>query len=669
MKQYLKIFARMRNRYLLGFDVIGLALIPSVAMMIRLEDIYIPDFFNTALFMYSVVMICLKLFAYYGTALYDQFWAYASAHEMMMLLIALFAGTALEIAVSYALLYPFHLLPEELPLSLPIVSALLTVLWITGSRVTIRIAFMLSHRGDVSEKRRRVIIVGAGVAGAMTAKELTRNMHLGIKPVGFVDDDRLKQGRHISGVPVCGTLADLPEVLGFMKANEVIIAMPAVAGKVVRDVVQSCRTARVPYKTIPALFDIIRGTAKVDQVRDVQLEDLLRRGIVTTETSSVMQMLAGRRVLVTGAGGSIGSELCRQIAAFRPAELILLGHGETSIFQILKELSESPVQETKITPLIADIRDRERMERVFVRLQPDIVFHAAAHKHVHLMQENIPEAVSNNILGTRNLVELAEKYNVPRFVMVSSDKAVNPTSVMGVTKRIAELVVQDVAKRSKKAFVTVRFGNVLGSRGSVVPLFKRQIAIGGPVTVTDPNVTRYFMTIPEAVQLILQAATMGEGGELFVLDMGEQIKVIDVARDLIRLSGYTEEDIGIKITGLLPGEKLFEELFYETDRVEATQHDKIMVCRTHYAADQEDTLSQASLLRRNVSTLIEESQQESISMVMGLFHKLVPQYNPTINGSASRPAQKTPASESALRVFAGQPVQKTPAGEAVPGRA
>jgi FlaA1/EpsC-like NDP-sugar epimerase len=534
-------------------------------------------------------------------------------------------------------------------------SALLTVLWITGSRVTIRIAFMLSHRGDVSEKRRRVIIVGAGVAGAMTAKELTRNMHLGIKPVGFVDDDRLKQGRHISGVPVCGTLADLPEVLGFMKANEVIIAMPAVAGKVVRDVVQSCRTARVPYKTIPALFDIIRGTAKVDQVRDVQLEDLLRRGIVTTETSSVMQMLAGRRVLVTGAGGSIGSELCRQIAGFRPAELILLGHGETSIFQILKELSESPVQETKITPLIADIRDRERMERVFVRLQPDIVFHAAAHKHVHLMQENIPEAVSNNILGTRNLVELAEKYNVPRFVMVSSDKAVNPTSVMGVTKRIAELVVQDVAKRSKKAFVTVRFGNVLGSRGSVVPLFKRQIAIGGPVTVTDPNVTRYFMTIPEAVQLILQAATMGGGGELFVLDMGEQIKVIDVARDLIRLSGYAEEDIGIKITGLLPGEKLFEELFYETDRVEATQHDKIMVCRTHYAADQEDTLSQASLLRTNVSTLIEESQQESISMVMGLFHKLVPQFNPTINGSASQPVPKTPASEPILLRPAGYP--------------
>jgi FlaA1/EpsC-like NDP-sugar epimerase len=645
MKNYLTILIRLRNRYLMGFDLIGLALIPSVAMMIRLDDVSILDSFSMALLVYSIVMICLKLITYYGIGLYNQFWAYASVQEMVTLLSALFAGTVLEVAVFYGLLHPFHFVPEVLPRSLPIISALLTAFWITGSRVAIRIAFMMSNRSDVSVKRRRVIIAGAGVAGAMTAKELTRNMQLGIEPIGFVDDDRLKQGRHICGIPVYGRLADLPDVLGFMKANEVIIAMPSVAGKVVRDVVQSCRTAGVPYKTIPALYDIIRGTSKVDQVRDVQLEDLLRRGIVTTETTSMMLMLTGSRVLVTGAGGSIGSELCRQIAGFRPAELILLGHGETSIFQIMKELSESPVPEMKITPVIADIRDPERMEKVFARLRPDVVFHAAAHKHVYLMQENIPEAVSNNILGTRNIVELAERYNVRRFVMVSSDKAVNPTSVMGVAKRIAELVVQDVAKRSKKAFVTVRFGNVLGSRGSVVPLFKRQIAIGGPVTVSDPNVTRYFMTIPEAVQLVLQAATMGEGGELFVLDMGEQIKVIDVARDLIRLSGYTEADIEIKITGLLPGEKMFEELFYETDRVEATQHEKIMVCRTQSPPNQVDAPLHESGLQMTVSTLIEASQQESLSMVTDLFHKLVPQYSPTSYETAKGPAGETPASE------------------------
>jgi FlaA1/EpsC-like NDP-sugar epimerase len=643
MKRYLNILTRLRNRYLLGFDLIGLALIPSLAMMIRLDDASIVYSFSMALLAYTAIMVCLKLFAYYGTGLYNQFWAYASAHEMVMLLFALSAGTVLEIAVFYGLLYPFHLLSGDLPRSIPIICALLTAFWITGSRVAIRIAFMMTNRSDASIRRRRVIIVGAGVAGAMTAKELMRNMHLGIQPVGFVDDDRLKQGRHISGIPVCGTIAQLPDVLRDMQANEVIIAMPTVPGKVVRDVVQSCREAHVPYKTIPALYDIVRGTAKVNQVRDVQLEDLLRRGIVTTETTSMMLMLTGSRVVVTGAGGSIGSELCRQITGFRPAELILLGHGETSVFQIMKELSESPVPEMKITPVIADIRDRERMERVFARLRPDVVFHAAAHKHVYLMQENIPEAVSNNIQGTRNLVELAEKYNVRRLVMVSSDKAVNPTSVMGVTKRIAELIVQNAAKRSGKAFVTVRFGNVLGSRGSVVPLFKRQIAIGGPVTVTDPNVTRYFMTIPEAVQLILQAATLGDGGEVFVLDMGEQIKVIDVARDLIRLSGYAEDEIEIKITGLLPGEKMFEELFYETDHVEPTQHAKIMVCRTKYPVDHLATPSHETQLQMTVSTLIEASQQESLEMVMGLFRKLVPQYAPTSYEAVNKPTTEAPS--------------------------
>jgi FlaA1/EpsC-like NDP-sugar epimerase len=281
-------------------------------------------------------------------------------------------------------------------------------------------------------------------------------------------------------------------------------------------------------------------------------------------------------------------------------------------------------------PVIADIRDRDRIEKAFVRLKPDVVFHAAAHKHVYLMQENIPEAVTNNVLGTRNLIELAERYDVKRFVMISSDKAVNPTSVMGVTKRIAELVVQDVADRSSKAFVTVRFGNVLGSRGSVVPLFKRQIAAGGPVTVTDPNVTRYFMTIPEAVQLVLQAAAMGKGGEVFVLDMGDQIKVIDVARDLIRLSGYTDDEIPIKITGLLPGEKMFEELFHETDQVEATKHAKIKVCRSATPPVSPETPSLESTLQTTIAELIDAAQQESIPMVNECFFALVPQYAPTL---------------------------------------
>jgi FlaA1/EpsC-like NDP-sugar epimerase len=630
MKDYLNVLTRMRNSYLMGYDLIGLAVIPAVAALIRLDDMAEVSSLASAIMVYSAIMVVLKMLAYYSTELYSQFWAYASAQEMVILLIALAAGTSLELIVFYGVLHPFHLLPPELPRSIPIISVLLTAVWITASRVTIRIAFMAANRSETTVRRRRVVIAGAGVTGAMTAKELISNMRLGIIPVAFVDDDRLKQGRQMSGVKVCGTLADLPAVIKFKNANEVIIAMPTAPGKVIRSVVQTCRAAHVPYKTIPALYDILRGTAKVQEVRDVQLEDLLRRGIVTTDNTSVMLMLNGSKVLVTGAGGSIGSELCRQIAGFRPAELVLLGHGETSIFGIMKELGEMQIPGIKVIPVIADIRDRERVEKVFRTYNPDVVFHAAAHKHVYLMQENVPEAITNNVLGTRNLVEVSDRCGVSRFVMVSSDKAVNPTSVMGVTKRIAELVVQDYARRSRRAYVTVRFGNVLGSRGSVVPLFKRQIAQGGPVTVTDPDVTRYFMTIPEAVQLVLQAATMGNGAEVFVLDMGEQLKVMDIARDLIRLSGYTEEDIEIKITGLLPGEKKYEELFYASDLVETTKHDKIMVCRGARTGDHHDmTPIHESKLQSVVSTLVEAAQQESMPLIVRLLHTIVPQYAPT----------------------------------------
>jgi FlaA1/EpsC-like NDP-sugar epimerase len=630
MKDYLNVLTRLRNVYLMGFDLIGLAIIPAVAALIRVDDLAEVSSMANALIIYTAITVVLKLASYYATELYSQFWAYASAQEMVVLLIALAAGSALEVAVFYGLLHPFHFVPVKFPRSIPIISILLTTVWISGSRVTMRIAFMTANRSETSVRKRRVIIAGAGVTGAMTAKELLANLQLGIIPVGFVDDDRVKLGRQISGVKVCGKLADLPSVIRLKNANEVIIAMPTAPGKVIRGVVQDCRTANVPYKTIPALYDILRGTAKVQEVRDVQLEDLLRRGIITTDNTSVMLMLNGSRVLVTGAGGSIGSELCRQIAGFRPAELVLLGHGETSIFGIMKELGEMQIPGVRIIPVIADIRDRERVDKVFRTYKPDVVFHAAAHKHVYLMQENMPEAITNNVLGTRNLVEVADRSNVSRFVMVSSDKAVNPTSVMGVTKRIAELVVQDYSRRSRRAYVTVRFGNVLGSRGSVVPLFKRQIAQGGPVTVTDPDVTRYFMTIPEAVQLVLQAATMGQGAEVFVLDMGEQLKVIDIARDLIRLSGYTEEEIEIKITGLLPGEKKYEELFYASDIVETTKHDKIMVCRGARTSEPPDlTPIHESKLQSVVSTLVEAARQESIPSITRLLHTLVPQYEPT----------------------------------------
>jgi FlaA1/EpsC-like NDP-sugar epimerase len=655
VKDRLRFLTRLRNRYLITFDVIGLAIIPTLAMMLRIDDPGVLSSYGTTLLVYTVVMLCAKIFAFQVVGLYSELWVYASVHELVVVVRAIAVGAIVEGVIFFGVFLPLHIPSGWIPRSIPMISSILTAFWISGSRLGIRILFTLVSRPESASHLRPVLIAGAGIAGALAVKELQNNMQLGIEPIGFVDDDPSKLGKRIHGVPVFGRLQDIPRIVRERKISEVIIAMPAVSGKVVREVVQLCREVKVPSKTIPAIFDIVSGAARIDDVRSVQLEDLLRRGVIETDTTPLLLLLRGARVLVTGAGGSIGSELCRQIRGFRPVEMILVGHGETSIYEMMKELGELPAPGMRITPVIADIRDQERMDQVFRALRPDVVFHAAAHKHVHLMQENTTEAVTNNVLGTRTLVQLSERYDVRRFVMVSSDKAVNPTSVMGVTKRIAELIVQDAANQSGKAFVTVRFGNVLGSRGSVVPVFKRQIAMGGPVTVTDPEVTRYFMTIPEAVQLVLQAATMGEGGELFVLDMGEQIKVIDMARDLIRLSGYTEEEIEIKITGMLPGEKMYEELFYETDRVEQTSHAKILVCRRNYARDllakgRNDTAGKQkkpnkSSLQTHVTKLIEAAQEGKVADVTRTFHELVPQYCPTFGEDTEHHGKKPTSKE------------------------
>ncbi len=648
MKQYLRPLLSLRNRYLMTFDIIGLLIIPPLAMLIRNDDPGIVGPFSTALLVYTLVMLGAKVFVFAQSELYSELWAYASVPALITVIRALTLSAIAELVLFFGLLMPIGFVPAGFPRSIPIISSFLTVFWISGSRLGIRILFTKLHDEGTAPHQRRVLIVGAGAAGALIVKELQNNLQLGIVPIGFVDDDPGKIRKRIYGLPIFGPLTDIPHLVKHHHIDEVVIAMPTAPGKVVREVVQQCRNVKVPSKTVPALYDILRGTARIEDVRNVQLEDLLRRGVIETDVTQVMLLLTGAKVLVTGAGGSIGSELCRQIKGFRPAEMILVGHGETSIFHIMKELAESPIPDMKITPVIADVRDLERMEQVFRALRPEVVFHAAAHKHVYLMQENIPDSVTNNVLGTRILVNLADRFDVRRFVMVSSDKAVNPTSVMGVTKRIAELIVQDAANKSGKAFVTVRFGNVLGSRGSVVPLFQRQIAMGGPVTVTDPRVTRYFMTIPEAVQLTLQAATMGEGGEVFVLDMGEPIKVIDLARDMVRLSGFTEEDIEIKITGLVPGEKMFEELFFETDRVETTSHSKVMVCRRNVVHDLPGDISadkplsyHTSRLQMDVTTLIESARQGDIATVTHLFHALVPQYDPTFHEGRLAPVVKS----------------------------
>ena len=423
----------------------------------------------------------------------------------------------------------------------------------------------------------RTLIVGAGDAGELLVRDMVRRPERGLQPIGFVDDLPGKQGVRIHGVEVVGTRQDIPKIVADRKVDLIVLAMPGAAMKDRRAVAKIAASTSARVKTVPSLHDIIGGKVAVSEMRDVAIEDLLGRDQVLTDTS-LFGYLRGKRVLVSGAGGSIGSELCRQIAALEPAMLICLGHGENSIYLIEQELRERFPQ-IKVVAAIADMRDEERIRRIFGAHRPEVVFHAAAHKHVPLMEANEPEAVSNNVFGTRNLARAAADFGVERFVLVSTDKAVNPTSVMGKTKRLAELLIQDLAAGSTTRFVAVRFGNVLGSRGSVVPLFKKQIAAGGPVTVTHPDMRRYFMTIPEAVTLVLQAGDVGRQGDVLMLEMGDPVHIVDLARNLIKLSGFKPEDIEVVFTGTRPGEKLFEELLLTDESVRPTTHPQIFAVR------------------------------------------------------------------------------------------
>lgn len=635
LKRMLHGLTHLRNRYLIGIDSMGLVVIPALAFLLRTEstDQLVERWALIA--GYTLVMVLMKWVLFYRVGLYNALWAYASVQELLLVVRAVALTGLLEISVFFVMLGTLGASGEGLPRSLPLLSALLTAFHVTGVRFSIRVIFALVSRREFQSVRSKpVLIAGAGTGGIAVARELQRNLHLGLVPIGFVDDDPKKSAMMICGVPVFGLISDIPRVVERHDIKEVIIAMPAASGQVIRRVVQICKETGVPSKITPGLFDILRGAARVVNVREIQLEDLLRRESLESNPDTVRAAIGGARVMVTGAGGSIGSEIVRQLKNFRPAELILLGHGETSIFHMMKELEEHPVPGMVVTPVIADVRDLERMQQVFFRHRPQIIFHAAAHKHVWLMEQNLPDAITNNVLGTRVLVTLAEKFGVRRFVMISSDKAVNPTSVMGVTKRIAELIVQDAANRTGRGFVTVRFGNVLGSRGSVVPIFKHQIDMGGPVTVTHPDVTRYFMTIPEAVHLVLQAGSMGSGGEVFVLDMGEQLKVVDIARDVIRLSGYTESEIGIEYTGLKPGEKMYEELFYGEDDIEGTSHSMIRVSRHNFASAYRRHGRHGSLathetaLNLDVDLLIEAAAEGDLASAHAIIRRIVPQYTP-----------------------------------------
>lgn len=625
---------QVRNRIFVFSDTILFTFATFLAFALRFEGLNWPDPYRSVALVYLFASLPLKSLIAYSSGLYRRLWRYAGAVELEHLAVAGAVTGGVLLIVGAGLLPAIGAIPIRVPLSVIFLDALLTVAFSAGPRLAVRLASRRAKRGVLRRSGKRVVIAGAGAAGEIIVKELLGHPQLGLDPIGFIDDDKAKHGQRMVDLPVFGAPSDLPRIVERYSIEEVVIAMPRASGSVIRRVVHAAQEAGIGARTMPGLFEILAGKVSVTSLREVQIEDLLRREPIQIDLQQIRGLAAGETILVTGAGGSIGSELCRQLARLDPGELVLLGHGENSIFDVQEELKQS-YPRLRCSSVIADIRDRERLAEVFARLRPFAVFHAAAHKHVPLMEANPSEAITNNVLGTKNVAELAAAHDTKYFVLISTDKAVRPTSLMGASKRVAEQIVQNIAEEEQKNFVAVRFGNVLGSRGSVVPTFLRQIRDGGPVTVTHPEMKRFFMTIPEAVQLVLQAGALGRGGEVFVLDMGEPIKVADLALDLIRLSGLEAgTDIEIRYSGARPGEKLYEELFFDAEHAEPTTHPKVLKAKN--AALRADTL-------RLVDHLIEAAVQGvPDAELRELLRRLVPDFSPELAVHPIAGARPTP---------------------------
>lgn len=598
---------------LLIVDVITIIGVALISLLIRFDGYITPHYMHQMVDALPIMVISYIVMLL-SMHLYTRIWRYAGMREMVAVLIA----TTLGAGLFYTGMYVFD---KSLPRSIYLISWILSTGVIGIGRMVLHyIAMRYGGKQSTDADMVNTLIIGAGDAGATIAREIERYHKRSRKVIGFIDDDESKFNRLMGGVRILGNRHDIPSIVKENKVKEIIIAMPSVTRNEIRNIMEICSPLKCKVNTLPGMYQLLDDEVLVSHLHPVSIEDLLERDEVRLDMDIVEHYIRDKVVLVTGAGGSIGSEICRQIMRVGPKQLLLLGHGENSIYLINQEL-KNIYKDGPIIPIIADIRDKQQLDQIFTQYNPQVVFHAAAHKHVPLMEIQPMAAVLNNIYGTRNVADVAGRHGVERFVMISTDKAVNPTSVMGATKRVAEKVIISMNDTYDTKYITVRFGNVLGSRGSVIPLFKKQIEAGGPVTVTDPEMTRYFMTIPEASQLVLQAGAMGKGGEVFLLDMGEPVKIIDLARNMIRLSGLEpDKDIHIKITGLRPGEKKYEELLTSEEGTNRTNHTKIFEAPL-------DTVDRDWLIDK---IAIFDSCETDMD-VIGVLQDIIPTYTPNHN--------------------------------------
>lgn len=618
MKDMLWFFRSRTAVFAHDFLMVPVAWLGAYWLRFNLDPI--PEgFFNQALILLPVVWMAQGgMFWYFG--LYRGIWRFASIPDLVRIVKAVAAGVVIAATVSFILTRL-----ENVPRSVFLLDAILLVLLLGGPRFVYRLLkdhnlydLMQTRNLSASEPRKNALIVGAGKAGETLVRDLLRGASSSYLPTAFADDDRRKIGKEIHGIPIAGSCYEIPKIVAKLGIDLIIIALPAATSGQIRRIVEICETTRLPFRILPQLQDLVSGRASLKDLRDVRIEDLLGREPVELDWRAITEATRGKTVLVTGGGGSIGAELCRQLARLRPARLIILDRSEFNLYSIDIELRKN-MPDLALTSLLVDVDDAMQMEKILRAHAPSVIYHAAAYKHVPMLEDQARAAVANNVLGTRVVANLADKFGCESFVMISTDKAVNPANVMGASKRVAEMYCQGLNSRSKTRFITVRFGNVLGSSGSVIPLFQQQIAQGGPVTVTHPEISRYFMTIPEACQLILQSGVIGRGGEIFVLDMGEPVKISYLAEQLIRLSGKTPgEDIEIVYTGLRPGEKLYEELFHDAEKLAETSHPKILLAQCR--------MMDMDALERSFDTMQQACNEGNEAALRNMLAELVPEH-------------------------------------------